>query len=74
MTRSPLEGLDKGRIVDKGIVGRYRQAITQDTFFRISRELFWVGTRPGVVSKQGSMQQCNANVTDRFSFSYLIYD
>ena len=64
MTRSPLEGLDKGRIVDKGIVGRYRQASTQDTFLGVSRELFWVGTRLGVISEQDSMQKCGAKVPD----------
>ena len=64
MTGSPPEGLDKGRIVGKGIVGRYRQASTQDTFSGVSRKLFWVGIGPEMVSKQDSMWKCSAKVPE----------
>ena len=59
MTGSPPKELDKGRIV-----GRYRQASTQDTFLGVSRKLFWVGTGPEVVSKQDSMWKCGVKVLD----------
>ena len=55
MTGSSPEGLDTGKIVDKGIVSRYRQASTQDTFSVVSRKLFWVGTGLGVISERDSM-------------------
>ena len=64
MTGSPLVRLDKGRIVDAGIVGRYRQASTQDTFLGVSTKLFWVGTGPEMVSKQDSMWKCGAKVLE----------
>ena len=49
MTGSPPEGLDKGRIVDAGIVGRYRQASTQDTFSGVQQKavLGWDRTGDG---------------------------
>ena len=33
-------------------------------FWRVSRELFWVGTRLEVISEQDSMQKCGAKVPD----------
>ena len=64
MTGSPPEGLDMGKIVDKGIVSRCRQASTWDTFSGVSRKLFWVGIGPEMVSKQDSMWKCGAKVPE----------
>ena len=63
MTRSPPEGLDKGRIVDKGIVA-VTGRLAHGTHFRVSTKLFWVGTGPEMVSKQDSMWKCSAKVPE----------